>query len=46
MCWDNWLESPIWIISKPRGLLGYQNIVIFELLKFKQNTAKEKKCNN
>lgn len=46
MCWDNWLESPIWIISKPRGLLRYQNIVIFELLKFKQNIAKEKKCNN
>ena len=42
MCWDNWLESPIWIISEPSGLLRYQNIVIFKLLNFKQNLAKEK----
>jgi hypothetical protein len=35
-CWDNWLESPIWIISEPRCLLGYQNTVIFELLKLKK----------
>ena len=38
-CWDNWLESPIWIISEPRCLLGYQNTVIFELLKLKKKEA-------
>ena len=43
-CWDNWLESPVWIISEPRCLLGYQNTVIFELLKFKKRQKKKKEA--